>query len=313
MLSLAAKFANLAGHTRTISLDVKNISSLTAADAAVIRQSLETDLTRRRFHLAQPSQDEAQVIVTLSENVDDYIWVAQFHADSSDRVEIISVSKTNAASANPPTAALVLEKKLIWQRPAPFLDFAILAAPAASASMLVVLEPDRLAYYTSADSSTWQPSQTIPIPHSTPWPRDPRGSIDPDTGEVDVANVRCTGNLAEPDKMQCAPQAQLEQLKPRIKIPGHEESEMALVSNPCGDQSVVLSTGNDDWTQPDSIQGYLLANPDQDPRASGDPVPMDGPVISLLPEPRQSAARAIVHNLKTGNYEGYVITANCAH
>jgi hypothetical protein len=309
--SLAAKIVNLAGHEKNISLDVHNISSLTSADVAAIRQSLESELTHRRFHLVPPSQTDEQILVTLSEGVDGYLWVAQFHNDSGERVEIVSIPKTNAAYATPPVVALVLEKKLIWQQPTPFLDFAILTAP------LAILEPDHLTYYfpdyMSPDFIIWHWGRNIPIPHSGPWPRDLRGSIDQDAGQIQVANVRCTGNLAEPSNMQCTPQAQASQSPPKIKVPGHNESETALLSGRCEDQSIVLSTGNGDWTQPDSIQGYLLANPEQDVRASGDPLFVDGPVTSLLPGPQQNSARAVVHNLKTANYEAYVITANCSH
>ena len=210
--SLAAKIANLAGHDRNISLEVRNISSLTSADDAAIRQSLESELTRRRFRLLESSQAEAQVVVTLSENVDSYIWVSQVHTDSADHVAINAVTKTNAASSpNTLTAALALEKNLIWQQPASFLDFAFVGASDASASTLAILEPDRLEYYfadfMSAHSVTWRAGPSVPIPHSTRWPRDLRGSIDHDKGEVQVANVRCTGSLAEPDTMQCAAQA----------------------------------------------------------------------------------------------------------
>ncbi len=317
--TLAARIANLAGRAKTISFDVNNISSITSADVASIRQSLQSELTRRRFRLAQDSETETQIIITLSAGVNGYIWVAQLRTTTAttDRIAMIAVRRIQANSQSPSSAALVLEKRLIWQQVSKFLDFAILPAPApaGSPSTLVILETNRLAFYSSTDSPNWLPSKSIPIPNSNPWPRDPRGSIAPQTGDVYLANAHCLGNLADPENLQCAPaaQAQPAQSAKEIKVAGHEDAETALLSNPCGDQSVVLSTGNGDWTQPDSVQGYLLAGADQRMRPSGDPLQMDGPVISLLPQAGQAEARAVVLNLKTSNYEAYVITANCAH
>ena len=75
----------------------------------------------------------------------------------------------------------------------------------------------------------------------------------------------------------------------------------------------MLGTGNGDWTQPDSIQGFELANPQGQAVASGDPISMDGPIVSLSAPPDESDARAVVYNLKTKHYEGYVVTATCTH
>jgi hypothetical protein len=310
--SLAAKIASLAGRTRTISLEVKNISSVSSSDAAAIRQSLEAALSRRQFHVVPQGDSGAQLVVTLSENSGAYIWVAQLHAASTGHVAMISVPRTAATAENESTGSLVLGKRLVWQQRTKFVDFAILTAPDGSTRTLLILEPDRLAYYSSIDSTTWRRIASVPIPHSDPWPRDLRGSIDPETSEIRLANVRCAGNLTDPDTLHCASATQfLPGSTP--KIPGHEDSATAELSEPCGKQSTVFSTGNGDWTQPDSVQGYLLTSSGPDARPSGSPLQIDGPVISLVPEPGQTAARAVVLDLKTGHYEAYVITANCGH
>jgi hypothetical protein len=98
-----------------------------------------------------------------------------------------------------------------------------------------------------------------------------------------------------------------------VKIPGHEMYQGELLSERCDDTSVALVSGNGDWTQPDSLQGYLfsdVAQPDAIP--SGGPIEFDGPILSMQADDRESA-RVIVRNLKTENYEGYVVTATCNH
>jgi hypothetical protein len=46
---------------------------------------------------------------------------------------------------------------------------------------------------------------------------------------------------------------------------------------------------------------------------AGDAIQVNGPVIALGQEQDVSAARAIVHNLKSGNHEAYIVTATCSH
>jgi hypothetical protein len=55
---------------------------------------------------------------------------------------------------------------------------------------------------------------------------------------------------------------------------------------------------------------------------SGNPIQFDGPVVSLqtydanpysYDDPKSNSARAVIHNLKTNNYEAYFVTATCVH
>lgn len=312
--ALAGKIANLAGRAKAISLEVENISSLSLPDVTPIRQSLETELTRRGFRLAPESSGQTHVIVTLSEGVEGYVWVAQIRGGSDEETAMVAVSKTDVVPENRDQEPLLLEKKLVWQQPAKFLDFALAAAPDGASRELVVLQPDRFAYYRSSDTAQWTFWQAIPITASRAWLlelRDLRGFIDNQSGGTLLPEITCTQSF-DPGAVRCAPNDQKLVLPWRsIKVPGHEDSETMALADTCGEESVVLSTGNDDWTQPDRIQGYLAGALDEDIHASGAPIATDGPVLSFARDEKGSDARAIVHNLKTGSYEGYVITANC--
>lgn len=314
--TLAGKIANLAGRDKTISLDVENISSLSLPDVTPIRQSLETGLTQRGLRLVPQSSGQPHVMVTLSEGVEGYIWVARIRSGSDEQTAMVWVSKAKVIPENAETGALLLEKKLVWQQPGKFLDFALSAAPEGSARELVVLEPDRFAYYRSSDATPWTFWQTISITPSRGWPselRDLRGFMDSGNGTAILPDILC-GQTLDPDKARCAPNDQKLVFPWRsITVPGHEESETIDLSDTCGEESVVLSTENGDWTQPDWIQGYLAGAPDANIHPSGAPIPMEGPVISFARDEKGSGARAVVRNLKTGNYEGYVITSHCGH
>jgi hypothetical protein len=46
---------------------------------------------------------------------------------------------------------------------------------------------------------------------------------------------------------------------------------------------------------------------------SGNTLEFDGPVMALQADPEGSSARAVVRNLKTGEYEAYIVTATCGN
>jgi hypothetical protein len=98
------------------------------------------------------------------------------------------------------------------------------------------------------------------------------------------------------------------------KVPGGgQQVEMIRLSDKCGDSSIVLATGTGDWTQPDFIQAYLVTDLLSKPIVSGSPIHFDGPVMAIRGDGKGNATRVVVHNLKTGNDEGYIVTATCSH
>jgi hypothetical protein len=320
---LASRIGSLAGSEKTISLTVKNISSLTDRDTAAVSQVLNAELTRLGFYLSNESSPETQAVVTLSECEQGYLWVAQVRRGTTDQTEMVSAPKSERVTEAEANASIVLERTLLWQQPGKFLDFAVFINPVGAYSTLVILEPSRLIFYRSDNLSDWRPGQTVSIPRPTPWPRDLVGGIDQQSGNaylgpasrfVPRPNVRCTGGFDHPEQIQCSNWSDnriITVVGP--KIPGHENSEGVLLWDRCGDKSVVLATGNGDFTQPDTIQGYFVSSLNGVAVASGAAIDLDGPVMALGRGGTQNAARAVVYNLKTGNYEGYIVTATCGN
>jgi hypothetical protein len=321
---LADKIAANVGTTRNISLDVRNISSMSQSEAGAAQRALESELAQRQFRIvpstsavSSPLSDApAGVRVTFSEGVEGLVWVAEIRSSSvpgdSPQVAIVSTSKVTSDMAREPKVSLTLNRKLIWEQPDKFLDFATIPQSTTESAALLILEPGRLALYRSSNSR-WQLSQTAAIARSSAQSRDISGRIDIAAQEVTLTGLKCAGNLQQPQSLNCA--AASSPLKnPQLKIAGLEEIETAQLDAKCGDANIVLVTGNGDWTQPDSIQGIELPNPQAVPIALSDPMAMDGPVISLWAPPNEeNDARAIVYNLKTNRYEGYVVTATCNH
>jgi len=310
--ALAEKIASAAGSSRKISIEVKNISSLDSSVASQIRQAVESELAGKGL---KRGAGGLHVRVTLSEGAEGYIWIVESDAADERQLAIVSAPKEAIGSHNQAKISLSLDKRLIWEQSGKFVDFELFARPVGSYSTLVILEPDRLAYYRS-DDNHWQFWKSVPIPHSGPWPRDLRGRI-ATSDEIEtpwLPGVQCSGDLEDPEKIQCGPLKKhllIDRMK--LNVPGHEQDELAGIWTRCGADWVVLASESGDWTQPDTIQGYFLADLQAQAVSSGDPVAMDGPVMDLHAEGRELAARAIVRNLKTGKYEAYIVAATCSH
>lgn len=321
---LANKIAAAAGTVQSLSLDTKNISSLGASDAIAAQQALETDLTQRHFRLvplaSAPASDAAmQVRVTFSEGADGFVWVAEVRpanrSDSERQVAIVAVSRPTNNISRGAQDSLTLDKKLIWEQRDKFVDFAILPPSRETGSTLFVLESGRLASYRSSNAlagAQWQPWQSVTISHPSGHTRDVVGRIDIADQKVSLQGVECAGDFEPPQSLKCAPLTRTVGER-EMEIPGHEGAESAQLAAKCGEGKVLLGSGTGDWTQPDLIQGFELANTSGQPTASGDPIAMDGPVIAFSPSANGNDARAVVYNLKTGHYEGYVVTATCNH
>jgi hypothetical protein len=313
--ALADKIAAAVKPSRIISLEVKNISSLGPADVEAIRVALEAELQTGGLRIVPGGADDQ---VTLSENTDGYVWVSETPRNTKrgdpSKVAIVSVSKVARISTDGKAESLALSKRLVWQQSTEFLDFLIAERPTTvMSSSLMILEPDRLVYYRST-TPHWQLWQAIPFPHVGRGSRDFQGRISTSFQKVWGPGGECSGDLGDPTTMKCSPRITiLAGAHVGVKIPGHEMYQGELLSERCGDKSVALVSGNGDWTEPDSLQGYLFSdvvNPNA--VASGGLIEFDGPIMSMQADDRESA-RVIVRSLKTGNYEGYVVTATCNH
>lgn len=172
--TLAEKIANLAGRARTISLEVQNMSSLSQLDVIPIRHALEADLTQRGFHLDQDSSGREQVVVTLSEGVEGYIWVAEVRGESNEQTAMVQVSSSSELNKSPARATMSLQRKFVWSQPEQFLDFGQHITNK-DQSIVFVLEPTRLVEHRlEAGIVTATEEATV---SNFEAPRDPRGQV----------------------------------------------------------------------------------------------------------------------------------------
>ena len=308
--ALGEKIVAAVKPSRTVSLEVKNISSLSAADVETIRRALEAEVRAEGLRMGAGGTD---VEVTLSENFEGYVWVAEVHRmeakESVPNVAIVSVAKSRDLWTEK-SASLVLSKRQVWEQAAKMLDFAIVAGPSTDTSRLVILGTETFWFYRSNDAR-WELEQEIQIPHSAPSPRNVTGWIDAEGNRAYLRGIVCSGDFLQPKSVRCEPSDQNERRPQlRVKIQGREDVDTAVIGQTCRQDWATLATATTDWTQPDFLQGYVSQG--SRVKESGAPLEMDGPVLALYPTDATSSARVIVRNLKTGSYEGYIVTATCS-
>lgn len=312
--TLAEKIAGASGMPRTLAIEMKNVSSLSSAEASSIESVLEAELKRRGIQIVTSMRAGAEVNITLSEGVQGFVWVAEIVRGDSRKVVMVPASKAFDSAGRENRSGVVLQKSVVWEQPGKFLDFAILPPDAADApERLLILEADRLAYYLLADGKgTFD--RAIAISRFSPVSRDMRqGFISPKAGKVILTGAQCTGELSHPESVTCVlmnPAIKMV-IVPAIEIPGQEGDDATEIGLACAGNDVVLATGPGDWTKADWIQAYFASAGQA--QATGTPVQMDGPVMSLVGGEESGKARAVVHNLKTGDYEAYSVTATCSH
>lgn len=179
--SLAKQIAALSG-PGSVKLILENKSTVAAAEVPVIRGLLERDL--RGLGVVAGGSESATVIrVTLSQNLQGGLWVAEVQEGTESRVTMLRV-RLDAPLPAASGPALTLRRTLVITEPDAVLDAAMFASP--GEQRLVVLEPEKLLVYARSTGSLtapgaaapdWTETQTVPIEHSRPFPRDMRGRL----------------------------------------------------------------------------------------------------------------------------------------
>jgi hypothetical protein len=319
---LADQVAAAVSASSPVTLDVKNISALDSADANRIIAAFQNKLQQHSLTLASPGslvgRSAVPLRLTLSESAAAYLWAIQIfnnpHDPNSFSTAIVSVSKENVSTNEIDQPFLSLDKRFVWKQPGKFLDFAIVRDATVGDAALLVLETNRLAVY-KLSGSDWLLSHESPIPRAGFPSRDPHGRINLKEHDLSIAEIRCTGDPDLSAKINCAKLNPPPLPRLGAVVSGLPGTIGAILPRTCGSATPVLTSGPGDWTQPDSMQGFLLNTTPSGPPASlsGNAIQFDGPVISVEADPETSSARAVVHNLKTGNYEAYIVTATCSH
>jgi hypothetical protein len=208
---LARKIASHTGPRAIMTLEVRNQSSLDASEATEIARSLRAELRAQGARILKTTRPQAQVIVTLSENLQGFLWVAEIRRagppvqQGLPEVVMIQVVRPAAADLAPPPETLVLRKALVYEQPSPILDLARLESPGTAEARLLVLSPEGVAVYKKQEDN-WVAEQSISLTRSRPWPRDPRGRLVLRQGglfDAYTPGTRCQGATAPALTLEC--------------------------------------------------------------------------------------------------------------
>ena len=290
---LARKIAT-AVRSREVVLTVQNASSLSEAEVAQVATELRAQAPRS-------GGESVAVTVTLSENIQAYLWVAQIPQD----VVMVSVPRPAAPAVTAPYVNI--QKKLLWEQDQPMLDAGMAGA------ILLVLDAAGVSLYNDR-----QLLRSFPI--ARPLPRDPRGRliVDRDSFRAFLPGLICTGSITAmtcadstaPWPLDGAGAANLAPgknyfIEPRLSpffstaalagrrlvagVDGRTRiydgtlreigqvsgwgSDIAAVESGCRSDRVALASRPADATEPDAIQAYAIqANPTQAYNITNPPV-----------------------------------------
>jgi hypothetical protein len=170
---LAAKIAATTG-PGTVALDFKNHSSLRLTDVDEIRRGVLIQLATLGLRFVNAEQAAATVQVFLSEDLRDYVCIAEVHQGANESsIVMVSFARPDAQLVAHEAAAMVVRKTLLWSQADRILDAAKLDG---TPSHLLVLDSNGVIVYRMQDGR-WQSEQFLAVAHSRPWPRDLRGRL----------------------------------------------------------------------------------------------------------------------------------------
>jgi hypothetical protein len=170
---LASKIASATG-PGAFAINVVNRSSLSPSQTEEIRRGLLADLTTLGVRATSADAASGTVNITLSEGLQNYVWVAEIHQGSNEaQVQIVSLPRPDVASTDRATFPLTIHKTLLWTNDSRILDVALFGA---NPQQMIVLGPESINLY-QFQQGRWQPQQSLAILHARPWPRDLRGRL----------------------------------------------------------------------------------------------------------------------------------------
>ncbi len=188
---LARKIAAITG-PGAVALTVENHSSLTAKETETVRNGLRASLESLSVHIVAEDQAAASISVTLSENPQSYVWAAMIRVGSETNAALVSMPRPERSGLKSDSFPITLRKTPLWEQAEPILDVVVLQETP-EPTELAVLDTEAVTFYVRR-TNKWITEQRLPISHTRPWPRDPRGRLlvaRDRTVEAYLPGVRC--------------------------------------------------------------------------------------------------------------------------
>lgn len=170
---LASRIASVTGPA-PVALEITNRSSLSLAESDEVGRDLRSQMAAFGLRLVNSDQATATVRVSLSEDLQNYVWVAEIlRGGAASSVLVVSTPRGGGDPAVRDAGAITIHKALLWVQPERVLDVAVMDG---NPTRMAVLDANQLALYR-LENGRWQAEQILAITHEHPWPRDLRGRI----------------------------------------------------------------------------------------------------------------------------------------
>jgi hypothetical protein len=155
-----------------ITLAFANTSSLPKSDEIEVRRNFESQLRAAGVRIGSAADAHSDVRVTLSENLQDYVWVAEIKEGSETKVQMVSFPRTTAAQTSKTQPNVTIRATLLWSQSTPILDAYV------DGNRMVLLDVASISNF-SLKSGKWELEQSAELIHLHNFPRDPRGLLVP--------------------------------------------------------------------------------------------------------------------------------------
>lgn len=170
---LARKIAAITGPGAVL-VNVVNRSSLASAEVEDIHRRLLTELAAFGVRRAGSDQAAVTVAVTLSQNLQSYLWVAEVQQGTGEPVVVmVAVPGPSQGLVQPSSTPFTIYKALLWSDENRILDLAVVNSHPPN---MIILEPEQIVLQR-LQNDHWQQEQVLPLIHVRPWPRDLRGRL----------------------------------------------------------------------------------------------------------------------------------------
>lgn len=187
-----------------IALTVRNQSSLSAAEFVGVQRALEQEFSARGARLLSGTPAPIGVLVTLSENLEGLLWIAEIRRNESIEHVMLPVERRPGSGSS--ASALELRSRLIWEQSEPILD--LLFVPGLeNAKEMVLLGSFAVALYRLRGNE-WQMDQRIALPPEWRGSRNHLGLLKaqkPDVYAIDLfPDLHCDLYVKTAPDLQCA-------------------------------------------------------------------------------------------------------------
>lgn len=170
---IAKEIAAISG-PGTATLTIQNQSSIPGDQLPTIKRDIEAQLQVNGIQIRSAENAATTITVTLSENLQGWLWIAQVGQGSEVKSALIPVPRSGGLPVAQGTPAMTLKKTLVHSQSDAILDFAMIRA--GSETHLVVLDGNNISLYRST-GTRYELEQAFPVAHLRPFPRDLRGRL----------------------------------------------------------------------------------------------------------------------------------------